>query len=72
MLEITLFRIKCGKIQQGCHAIEQRFLFEELSTMGLLDRYKKLKHKVIEKDLTVYVHCWGGRGRTGTVVGLRP
>jgi protein-tyrosine phosphatase len=23
----------------------------------------------IEKGLPVYVHCWGGRGRTGTVVG---
>jgi protein-tyrosine phosphatase len=23
----------------------------------------------IEKELSVFVHCWGGRGRTGTVVG---
>ena len=23
----------------------------------------------MERDLTVYVHCWGGLGRTGTVVG---
>ena len=23
----------------------------------------------LEEDRTVYVHCWGGRGRTGTVVG---
>jgi hypothetical protein len=23
----------------------------------------------INKGLSVYVHCWGGRGRTGTVVG---
>ena len=23
----------------------------------------------IEHDRPVYLHCWGGRGRTGTVVG---
>lgn len=23
----------------------------------------------LEEERTVYVHCWGGRGRTGTVVG---
>jgi hypothetical protein len=23
----------------------------------------------IENDMSVYVHCWGGKGRTGTVVG---
>jgi protein-tyrosine phosphatase len=23
----------------------------------------------IERGLPVYVHCWGGRGRTGTVIG---
>jgi protein tyrosine phosphatase (PTP) superfamily phosphohydrolase (DUF442 family) len=23
----------------------------------------------VERDQPVYVHCWGGRGRTGTVVG---
>lgn len=25
--------------------------------------------KAIEQGKSVYVHCWGGRGRTGTVVG---
>ena len=25
--------------------------------------------QAIAHDLPVYVHCWGGRGRTGTVVG---
>jgi hypothetical protein len=24
---------------------------------------------VLKQDIPVYVHCWGGRGRTGTVVG---
>jgi protein tyrosine phosphatase len=23
----------------------------------------------VEREMPVYVHCWGGRGRTGTVVG---
>ena len=31
----------------------------------ILDRIDK----AIENDHPVYVHCWGGRGRTGTVVG---
>ena len=25
--------------------------------------------RCMAKDLPVYVHCWGGKGRTGTVVG---
>ncbi len=31
----------------------------------ILDRIDQ----AIEQGKTVYVHCWGGRGRTGTVVG---
>jgi protein-tyrosine phosphatase len=25
----------------------------------------------IKYDKPVYVHCWGGKGRTGTVIGYR-
>ena len=26
----------------------------------------------LEEDEPVYIHCWGGRGRIGAVVGLQP
>jgi hypothetical protein len=26
-------------------------------------------YKALDQDLGVYIHCWGGHGRTGTVVG---
>ena len=26
--------------------------------------------RALAEDRTVYVHCWGGRGRTGTVIGI--
>ena len=34
-----------------------------------MDRILDLIDQCIENDQPVYIHCWGGRGRTGTVVG---
>lgn len=34
-----------------------------------MERILDLIDEALEQDLPVYVHCWGGRGRTGTVVG---
>jgi hypothetical protein len=34
-----------------------------------MDRILGLIDKCIDNDLPVYIHCWGGRGRTGTVAG---
>ena len=36
-----------------------------LQTAGILDAIDK----ALEDGKNVYVHCWGGIGRTGTVVG---
>jgi hypothetical protein len=36
-----------------------------IEMIQILDRIDQC----IEEDKAVYVHCWGGRGRTGTVVG---
>jgi len=34
-----------------------------------MDRILGVIDRCIENDQPVYVHCWGGRGRTGTVAG---
>lgn len=34
-----------------------------------MDRILKVIEQTIQEGHTVYVHCWGGRGRTGIVVG---
>ncbi len=34
-----------------------------------MERILDLIDRCIRNDKPVYVHCWGGRGRTGTVVG---
>lgn len=34
-----------------------------------MERILDLIDDAMEQDRPVYVHCWGGRGRTGTVVG---
>jgi len=36
---------------------------------GLAGRISWNAHTNIETRRPVYLHCWGGRGRTGTVVG---
>lgn len=36
----------------------------------LLNFIPKLAHIVKEESQCVYVHCWGGHGRTGTVIAL--
>jgi protein-tyrosine phosphatase len=43
--------------------------------MELVERYRGALlgldeiDRSLARDLPVYVHCWGGKGRTGTVVG---
>jgi len=34
-----------------------------------MERILDLIDRCIQNDQPVYIHCWGGRGRTGTVVG---
>ena len=49
----------------------QRFPIKDLGIPSRKDMQHILDHidTSIEKNKSVYVHCWGGRGRTGTVVG---
>ncbi len=47
------------------HAIQDMGLPEDGVIEGILDRIDAM-HAAGE---TVYVHCWGGRGRTGMVIG---
>lgn len=34
-----------------------------------MERILDLIDRCMQNDTPVYIHCWGGRGRTGTVVG---
>jgi len=58
-------------MKRGIEATFDRFGIKDTwvptrKEMGLiLDRIDDC----MEKDRAVYLHCWGGRGRTGTVVG---
>lgn len=47
------------------HPIEDFDIPEPLEMKAILDQIDK----ALLEDKTVYVHCWGGIGRTGTVVG---
>jgi protein-tyrosine phosphatase len=48
-----------------------RFSIEDVSipSKELMDSIINQMHKSIQNNDTIYVHCWGGVGRTGTVVG---
>jgi hypothetical protein len=50
-----------------CH----RMPIQDLGTPSRELMVRILDHidQAIQEDRPVYVHCWGGRGRTGTVVG---
>ncbi len=50
-----------------CHSMPIRDL--DIPTPDFMANILNRIDDAINKDLPVYVHCWGGRGRTGTVVG---
>lgn len=37
---------------------------------AVLDFIPKLAERVVTESECVYVHCWGGHGRTGTIIAL--
>ena len=55
----------------GSEVIIERFPIEDLSipTSEEMDMILDAIDRYIAEDKNVYVHCWGGIGRTGTVVG---
>ena len=55
----------------GSNIIIERFPIEDLSTptSGEMNTILDAIDAHLDKNKNVYVHCWGGIGRTGTVVG---
>ena len=45
--------------------IKDTWIPSEIEMIEILDRIDQY----IAKENPIYIHCWGGRGRTGTVVG---
>jgi hypothetical protein len=64
--ELTTLAQECGR--NVCYA---RFPIRDLSVPGVAHMREILDaiDAAIRAGSCVYVHCWGGRGRTGTVVG---
>ena len=48
-----------------------RLPIDDMSTPSLAEmgRIQAVIQKALRDGETIYLHCWGGRGRTGTVVG---
>lgn len=57
--------------ESGAEIICNRFPVRDLNipTVEEMRRILDAIDAAIERDAPVYVHCWGGKGRTGTVVG---
>jgi len=52
----------------------QRFPIKDVSVPKSLDDVRKLVKRIImivsnNSEVKVYIHCWGGVGRTGVIVG---
>ena len=55
-------------IEARCH----RYRIQDVSTpsVELMDEIQATLRESFERNAPVYVHCWGGKGRTGQVVGV--
>jgi hypothetical protein len=51
--------------------LHTRLPIDDMSTPSQVEmgRIQAAIHKALQEGETIYLHCWGGRGRTGTVVG---
>ncbi|HOK07554.1 MAG TPA: hypothetical protein P5269_09385 [Syntrophales bacterium] len=66
--DTTLARLAA---QRGVEVFCERFPIRDLGIPGREDMRLILDavDRAIGRGMAVYVHCWGGKGRTGTVVG---
>jgi protein-tyrosine phosphatase len=55
----------------GAEIVCERHEIPDMTTPapGQMVRILDAIDSALERDAPVYIHCWGGRGRTGTVVG---
>jgi protein-tyrosine phosphatase len=53
----------------GCRHVRMPIRDMDVPTEEQMRRTLDLIDRELERGGTVYVHCWGGAGRTGTVVG---
>jgi hypothetical protein len=64
--------VKTEGASRGLTVLHERFPIKDNYVLPSLEDYDDiLGHigKQLVEHRTVYVHCWGGKGRTGTVVG---
>jgi hypothetical protein len=65
--EPVLKRLADGGPPVECYRMPVRDL--DVPTPDFMGRILNRIDGALEEDRPVYIHCWGGRGRTGTVVG---
>lgn len=63
--------LRAAARERGSHVTYRRMEIPDMDVTGLEEMRAILSHIDAEMHAgrTVYVHCWGGVGRTGTVVG---
>jgi hypothetical protein len=63
--------LKEGAITLGRPVVHRRMPIRDggMPAMEEMERILDILDSAIEENHTVYVHCWGGIGRTGTVIG---
>jgi protein-tyrosine phosphatase len=80
IVDLTTPEDRLGSYQEALNVAAQkvlrpiRHITHPIPDMGVLDQegYDRIIACIrdeIDTGRTVYVHCWGGKGRTGTVVG---
>lgn len=66
-----LERLKSLGMRRGVQVTSSRFPIRDVSipSSGLMKEILDDIDDSLSRDRPVFIHCWGGKGRTGTVVG---